>query len=158
MSTKFLFSNVCWQRPAIWIFTEGEGDGIESRLLFKIYSTKNLHSFIHFCERNFTFLVWNFTSFQNIVRAWNHPGGQIVRSISGQPNKVSNFFLTHKYLTKNRVFNFNSCKILVRVYMVDELWVPWLDSWIYFGNCNAPSTVSICGLCQRTCKNFVIIY
>ena len=42
--------------------------------------------------------------------------------------------------------------------MVDELWVPWLDSWIYFGNCNAPSTVSICGLCQRTCKNFVIIY
>ena len=62
-----------------------------------------------------------FTSFQNIVRAWNHPGGQIVRSISGQPNKVSNFFLTHKYLTKNRVFDFNSCKILVRVYMVDEL-------------------------------------
>merc|ERR1712051_119451 len=42
--------------------------------------------------------------------------------------------------------------------MVDELRVPWLDSWIYFGNCNAPSTVSICGLCQRTCKNFVIIY
>ena len=24
-----------------------------------------------------------------IVRAWNYPGGQLVRSISGQPNKVS---------------------------------------------------------------------
>ena len=48
-STNFLFSKVCWQRPAmfyhypslpmIWIFTEGEGDGIESRLPFKIVST-----------------------------------------------------------------------------------------------------------------------
>ena len=25
--------------PIIWIFTEGEGDGIESRLPFKIFST-----------------------------------------------------------------------------------------------------------------------
>ena len=25
--------------PKIWIFTEGEGDGIESRLPFKIFST-----------------------------------------------------------------------------------------------------------------------
>ena len=24
-----------------------------------------------------------------IVRAWNHPGGQLVRTISGNPNKVS---------------------------------------------------------------------
>ena len=27
-----------------------------------------------------------------IVRAWNHPGGQLVRTISGSPNKVSNIF------------------------------------------------------------------
>ena len=49
MSTIFLFSKVCWQKPSnvlplhlppiIWIFTEGEGDGIESRLPFKIFST-----------------------------------------------------------------------------------------------------------------------
>ena len=37
MSTNLLFSKVCWQCPAmfppiIWIFTEGEGDGIKSRL------------------------------------------------------------------------------------------------------------------------------
>ena len=50
---NFLFSKVFWQHPAmfylhasskislpiIWIFTEGEGDGIESMLLFKIFST-----------------------------------------------------------------------------------------------------------------------
>ena len=28
--------------PIIWIFNEGEGDGIESRLPFKIFSTLNL--------------------------------------------------------------------------------------------------------------------
>ena len=27
--------------PIIWIFTEGEGDGIKSRLLFKIFSTSS---------------------------------------------------------------------------------------------------------------------
>ena len=51
MSTNFLFSKVCWQMPSnvlllhlkqtfppiIWIFTEG--DGIKSRLAFKIFST-----------------------------------------------------------------------------------------------------------------------
>ena len=52
MSTNFLFSKVCWQCPAmfnlytsstpmIWIFTEDEGDGIKSRLPFKIFSTLN---------------------------------------------------------------------------------------------------------------------
>ena len=30
--------------PIIWIFTEGEGDGIESRLPFKIFSTLNFFS------------------------------------------------------------------------------------------------------------------
>ena len=52
MSTDFLFLKVCWQRPSmfclykssklslhIWIFTECEGDGIESRLPFNIFST-----------------------------------------------------------------------------------------------------------------------
>ena len=53
MSTNFLYSKVCWQCPAmfclytskktfptiIWIFTEGEDDGIEFRLPFKIFST-----------------------------------------------------------------------------------------------------------------------
>ena len=53
MSPNFLFSKVCWQCPAmfclytssklslsiIWIFTEDEGDGIKSRLPFKIFST-----------------------------------------------------------------------------------------------------------------------
>ena len=53
IETNFLYSKVCWQRPAmfclytlkqtfpplIWIFTEGEGDGIESRIPFKIFST-----------------------------------------------------------------------------------------------------------------------
>ena len=43
-----LFSKVCWQHPAnlkqtfppiIWIFTEGEGDGIKSKLPFKIFPT-----------------------------------------------------------------------------------------------------------------------
>ena len=55
MSTNLLFSKVCWQHPAvfclytsskffppiIWIFTEGEGDRIEFRLPFKIFSTLN---------------------------------------------------------------------------------------------------------------------
>ena len=53
ISTNFLFSKVCWQHPAmfwlylkqtspsiIWIFTEGEGDGIKFRLPFKILSTQ----------------------------------------------------------------------------------------------------------------------
>ena len=31
--------------PIIWIFTEGEGDGIESRLPFKIFSTYFTHDF-----------------------------------------------------------------------------------------------------------------
>ena len=53
MSTNFLFLKVCWQRPAMFCFytssklpapiisisTEGEDDGIESRLPFKIFST-----------------------------------------------------------------------------------------------------------------------
>ena len=53
MSTNFLFSKICWQRPAmfctlhlketfppiIWIFIEGEGDEIKSKLPFKIFST-----------------------------------------------------------------------------------------------------------------------
>ena len=29
--------------PIIWIFTEGKGDGIESRLLFKVFSTLSNH-------------------------------------------------------------------------------------------------------------------
>ena len=48
MSTDFLFSKVCWQcrtmfclykssKPIIWIFTEGESDGIESRNLLKYF-------------------------------------------------------------------------------------------------------------------------
>ena len=52
MSTTFLFSKVCDNAqqclpfhlkqtfpPIIWIFTEGEGDGIKSRLPSKIFST-----------------------------------------------------------------------------------------------------------------------
>ena len=49
---KVLFSKVCWQhvlplhlnqtfQPIIWISNEGEDDGIESRLRFKIFSTLN---------------------------------------------------------------------------------------------------------------------
>ena len=30
--------------PIIWIFTKGKGDGIESRLTFKIYSTLLMQS------------------------------------------------------------------------------------------------------------------
>ena len=57
MSTNFLYSKVCWQcsknlplnlkhtfPPIIWIFTVGEGDGIESRLPFKISSTLKVKS------------------------------------------------------------------------------------------------------------------
>ena len=36
--------------PIIWIFTEGEGDGIESRLPFKIFSTLTLEIFCLHCE------------------------------------------------------------------------------------------------------------
>ena len=32
--------------PIIWIFTEGEGDGIESRLPFKIFSTLKNHALV----------------------------------------------------------------------------------------------------------------
>ena len=66
MSTNFLFLKVCWQQgahyeltyngwqcpafiwplhlhqtfsPIIWVFTKVEGDGIKSRLTFKIFST-----------------------------------------------------------------------------------------------------------------------
>ena len=46
--------------PIIWIFTEGEGDGIESRIPFKIFSTLTFHENI-FCETyfasDFTYLV-----------------------------------------------------------------------------------------------------
>ena len=58
MSRNFLFSKVCWQCPAkflpfhlkqtflpiIWIFTEG--DVIESRLPFKVFSTLKASTYI----------------------------------------------------------------------------------------------------------------
>ena len=42
--------------PIIWIFTEGERDGIEFRLLFKIFSTlidffQNWNIICHFCQK-----------------------------------------------------------------------------------------------------------
>ena len=40
MSTKL------WKENIIWIFTEGEGDGIESRLPFKIFSTSSTFSLL----------------------------------------------------------------------------------------------------------------
>ena len=51
--------------PMIWIFTEGEGDGIESRLLFKI-----------FCSGSTTVFSWihniNFSSQRFVVKFLNH--------------------------------------------------------------------------------------
>ena len=71
LSTNFLYSKVCWKGPAmfclysspqanfppiIWIFTEGEGDGIESGLPFQIFST--LHSSSSFSHTsNFFFFI-----------------------------------------------------------------------------------------------------
>ena len=60
MSTNFLFSKACWQCPSnvlslhfeqtfphiIWIFTEGEGDRIEPRLLLKIFFTLKWYSYL----------------------------------------------------------------------------------------------------------------
>ena len=34
--------------PIIWIFTEGEGDGINARLLFKIFSTLQMQTLLMF--------------------------------------------------------------------------------------------------------------
>ena len=67
MSTNFLFSKVCWQHPLhlkhtflpiIWIFTEGEGDGIESRLPFKIFSTLWLSLCELFGDLLFSVSIW----------------------------------------------------------------------------------------------------
>ena len=62
--------------PIIWIFTEGEGDGIESRLLFKIFSTltattKTLN--LYHIECILTYLIFNklekmFVTFANILK------------------------------------------------------------------------------------------
>ena len=62
MSTNFLLSKVCWQslpmfclytssklsQPIIWIFTEG--DGIESRLPFKIFYTLHYLRYTAICR------------------------------------------------------------------------------------------------------------
>ena len=56
----------------IWIFTEGEGDGIESRLPYKIFSTLN-DKYIPFRKKEFIKLNVNFCSFvNNKSAALNH--------------------------------------------------------------------------------------
>ena len=76
MSTNFLLSKVFWQslpmfclytssklsRPIIWIFTEG--DGIKSRLPFKIFSTIP----VQFLENSSSLKDWNFGDF--FVKLW----------------------------------------------------------------------------------------
>ena len=61
LSTYFIVQTFCWQGPAmfclytvkptfppiIWIFTEVEGDGIESRLPFKKYFLINISTTLH---------------------------------------------------------------------------------------------------------------
>ena len=58
--------------PMIWIFTEGESDGIESRLPYKIFSTLN-DKYIPFRKKEFIKLNVNFCSFvNNKSAALNH--------------------------------------------------------------------------------------
>ena len=45
--------------PIIWIFTEGEDDGIESRLPFKIFSTLHYHKDRIFVGHMFLFRFRN---------------------------------------------------------------------------------------------------
>ena len=71
MSTNFLFSKVCWLRPAmfclkkkqtfppiIWIFSEGEGDGIKSRHTFKNLFYIILTIVYIACSSILTFCLW----------------------------------------------------------------------------------------------------
>ena len=53
--------------PMIWIFTEGEGDGIESRLAFKIFSTL----WLYFLQlRKAQMLLYHLSSFK-LLRWWH---------------------------------------------------------------------------------------
>ena len=58
---KLFVFKICWQHPAnfcLWIFTEGEGDGIESRvspwIFFTLTIFQNLHLFSSTVCRNAT--------------------------------------------------------------------------------------------------------
>ena len=45
-----LLPQVNFPPPIIWIFTEGKGDGIESRLSSKVFSTLPIHTYVKFFE------------------------------------------------------------------------------------------------------------
>ena len=63
-------------QPLIWIFTEGEGDGVESRLPFKIFSTLNNFLMLIILTQKFAFLHmmnYYFCSPPNLLTKWQVP-------------------------------------------------------------------------------------
>ena len=63
--------------PIIWIFTEGEVGGMESRLPFKIFSTlDNLFIYRSFWHKNLHFFIWWITTFvvlPKLLTKWQVP-------------------------------------------------------------------------------------
>ena len=62
--------------PIIWIFTEGEGDGMESRLPFKIFSTLNNFLMLIILTQKFAFLHmmnYYFCSPPKLLTKWQVP-------------------------------------------------------------------------------------
>ena len=62
--------------PIIWVFTEGEGDGMESRLPFKIFSTLNNFLMAIILTQKFAFLHmmnYYFCSPPKLLTKWQVP-------------------------------------------------------------------------------------
>ena len=62
--------------PIIWVFTEGEGDGMESRLPFKIFSTLNNFLMLIILTQKFAFLHmmnYYFCSPPKLLTKWQVP-------------------------------------------------------------------------------------
>ena len=81
--------------PIIWIFTEGEGDEIESRLPFKIFSTLTLLLVPVVFSCSFSFLNCFEECFLWVL-------GLIVQKISSN-NLVQKILYVRKYRPKNHV-------------------------------------------------------
>ena len=148
MSTNFWKKKVCWQCPAmfclytfkqsfppmIWIFTEGEGDGVKSRLPSKKFSTQLivcLLIYLLFYHVISNYFRWTGSSLQPFLRlsgtrwhiwsfdhasknswkeVWGHPGsdrGQIKNTLASRGNKGSDWqviYLWKLHLLKPNCF------------------------------------------------------
>ena len=124
MSTNFLFSKVCFaflpqaNFPAlIWIFTEGEGDGIKSRLPFKIFSTLREKS-IKTKKKMFARIAIRLLcikvcyNFMFVTQFLKRQGSNALSVISHIPKVIYERELTTKLLTNRE---FQGCTLSVYV-------------------------------------------